>query len=1128
MWTNAVTSVCSLLAPTYDDQFYLDEKAKVLKAKCRNKDEIIGKVDQPGFLKIPINERLSMEDQHKFRDLLKKHSTLFDISVNEVSVFKNGDHPPLKLPLSSSVYSRPNRYDIPSALVPEFGKQLQSWIEGGVVVPQKKNVQYRNNIACAKKSDGSWRFCLDASVLNCIIESENQIIPKISQLLHDVSGHKYYTTLDLSQFFLNFKLDEQSSDLTTFFSPIDNLLYKFIRSPFGIRWSMSYAIRLCNEELSKIPNGFKFFRAYVDDILVFSSSIEEHYNHLDIVLERLRICNFKVKPKKMKVAFPSADIFGYLIDETGFTISPSRKEKLMKLKRPSSKKELQQIIGKLGYFRMIMGKQYPMGAIQAGFSDLVSAKSRFLWKEKHEETWKLIKKALFNTVRLTKLFESDEKVILRSDSSDKYFGATLSTMRENQEVLIHCMSRMWTSRFVNAHITQKELMAVLLAIADFKFDLIGRQVEIQLDNAYAAYVLRNPGKTFVNQRCAMAGLLMNLQEINYSVTKTSNKDLKFKLCDLLSRQNGPKVLIQTSTVKELLTILPPHDPDEIHQSYIATQMVLNNEISSKNQIHHSTLKDISGMSNLSALNNLMQLIPKINNFMNKHNLLEVPTQIRSHLVTLIHTICHFGNTRIVAILNHHNYKWRGMHKDVSKITRQCQTCQRYKASNKRLQLTTTSNRTITSGVELAADLKEIKGNQPVNILVVIDVATHYIEAARVPGCLNSQNIAKTLLILLARIAPTCQRIKFDNDPKFKSIAFQNFLKTLGITPIFSARLSSQSNSLIERSIGLLSNQISYLDMSNLPTTSWDVGIALSTLFVNLNPRASMGYLTPYELMFGKSIILDEEHSNQIQEPTIQQLSKKLHKRIESLQFLKRTMPKEEYPRLSTSLHKIGDMVRIRIPKPPFLARTLAPKWSSAIYEIIEVKPLHFTYKVRNVDNKDDIRICHDRGVKKVLDQTEDDVDADDYNNLSRVYDLGNCTKVINDIENFIETKPDKNHEKTSQIATKRIVDDNSDKENTQSNETNSKDRKSKTYTKDNHQTTQKKIENDKKKNDEQSSNIKALNYNLRSRHKEKTENHEHNTENIINKQRNKKHRMTKKRRNQSNPQRIYNLRSLTR
>lgn len=1003
MWTKISNPKYSFIAKENNEQFIIDQKCLQFKALEGNKVAET-KDDQPGYCKIPINPKLSMAEQERFRSLLESCSSLFDISTNEVSVFKHGDHCPLKLPLSSSVYSLPKRYDIPSALVPEFGKQVKSWVEGGVVVPQKKNVQYRNNIVCVKKADGSWRFCLDASMLNTIIAKENQVIPKIDQLLHDVSGHSYYTTLDLSQFFLNFKLDEESSDLTTFYSPVDNLLYKFIRSPFGIRWSMSYAIRLCNEELSKIPNGHTFFRAYVDDILVFSSSLDDHFNHLKLVLEQLKVCNFKIKPKKMKVAYHSADIFGYQIDKDGFTISTARKEKLLSLKRPTSKKELQQLIGKLGYFRMVMGKEYPMAAIQAGFSDLVSGNKRFLWTSKHDETWDLIRKALFNTVKLNKLNADDYNVTLRSDASITHFGASLTTTRNGKEVIIHCMSRVWTKRFIEAHITQKELMAILIAVDILMFDLVGRMVDIQTDNAYAAYVLRHPHKTFYYQKSNLVNALDNLKRINYKVTKTSNQDSKFRLCDLLSRADGPKVLLQPNSVKELLTIMPPLEPDEIHTSYLATEMALANRLDSSKQIHYPSSKDISGLSNLAAMRRLMQIIPEINDYMNKYDLIEVPATIRSQLVTLIHNVCHFGNTRVISLLLQFKYRWRGMNRQVSNIVRNCRICQRFKPSNKKLQLTTTSNQTLTSGEEIAIDLKEIKGHHPVTILVAIDVASHYIEAARVSGRLDSENIAKALLMVLSRLAPTCKRMRMDNDPKLKSRFFQEFLTTLGIKPIYGARLSSRSNSLIERSIGLLANQISYLNMDNLPATSWDVGISMATLFVNLSPRQTMGNLTPYELRFGKTIIFDEEEVKQTRCINLTRFSKQLRERIESLQMLKRILPKEEYPRMGVSLYKVNDLVRIAIPRPKHMARTLAPKWSSSIYRILSVKPQFMTYQVQNIDNDDDIRISHNRQTKRI--SNDDDNQPENLSHISRLSNLNTCKDLVQDIRKKLMDQPE--------------------------------------------------------------------------------------------------------------------------
>ena len=1005
LWYKAQDTAFSFLTMENDEQEYWDEKVKRLQSMEKNKiDTNIGK---SGFENIPINQKLGKEAVEEIRKILERYKSIFDISKNEISEFKYGKHEPLRLPLSSSVYSKPNSYAIPSALLPEFEKQMKSWLEGGVITRQKKNVEYRNNIAAVKKSDGSWRFCLDASVLNCIIKSENQPIPKINQILHDITGFQFYTMLDLSQFFLNFKLDDESGDLTTFFNPCDNLLYKFIRSPFGIRWSMSYAVRLCNEELAKIPQGSTFFRAYVDDILVYSMTLDDHKNHLDLILHQLKLCNFKVKPKKMQVAYPSAEIFGYIVDCDGFTISPARKNKLLQLKRPVSKKELQKVIGKVGYFRNIMGKKYPMSAIQAGFSDLVSGKNRFVWKKKHDETWDLIRKALHNTVKLAKLGLDDMEVILRSDSSDKYFGATLSTIRNGKEVLIHCLSKMWTPQFVHAHITQKELLAVLLAVKELRFDLIGRKVTIQVDNAHAAHVLRHPFRTLSDLKSVTANMLPHLRGINFRVVKVTNKDPHWQLTDMLSRPDGPKVMMQPKLVGELLKIEPDQDIDDLYTSYVVREQKLMDQVINRKKFEYRAIENVTGMSNLLALNQLVKIFPKLNDFMNRNNLEEVPENIRHDLVVLIHNISHFGDTRVIAILLHHNYRWKNMNRQVREIVRHCKTCQLYKASNKKLQISTTSNKTLHSGEELAADLKEIKGSSPVNILVAVDIVTGYIEAIRIPGVLNTQSIAKHLVILISRLAPVCKRIKFDNDPKLKSQVFRDFLNSIGVTPIYGARLASRSNALIERSIGLLSNQISYLKMDNLPSSSWDVGVAMATLFVNLTPRASMAYITPYELKYGRSLILDNEGVINIENRSLKQLSQKLYERIESLQILKRIMPKVQYPKFGVSLHSVGDIIRIEMKRPKNIARTVAAKWSKEIFKITNVNHQHLTYKVVNVKKPHDVRVCHDRGVKLIA-RGENFDESNEEQHIARVQDIIHDNDRIHNIYNNIKNELHKN------------------------------------------------------------------------------------------------------------------------
>ena len=167
---------------------------------------------------------------------------------DEVSLFKNGDHEPLALKLASEVYTQPKAYSIPTKLHSDFAKQLKIWLDQGIVEKQNKVCEYRTNIVPVKKKDNTYRFTLDCRFINAIIQNENIAIPPTISLVRKASGHKYYTCLDLSSFFLIYKLDEQSSDMLTFLSPSDGQLYKMKRTPFGLKSVMTNAIMLFENE----------------------------------------------------------------------------------------------------------------------------------------------------------------------------------------------------------------------------------------------------------------------------------------------------------------------------------------------------------------------------------------------------------------------------------------------------------------------------------------------------------------------------------------------------------------------------------------------------------------------------------------------------------------------------------------------------------------------------------------------------------------------------------------------------------------------------------------------------------------------------------------------------------------
>ena len=211
----------------------------------------------------------------RFKDTIAHFHVVFNKSSDDIGLFKNGNHIPLHLPLTSKIYTRPAKIPpIPERMLGFWADQMRIWKMNGVVVPQDKQLPFLNPILAVPKGPHDVRFVMDGSELNKIIQDETLQLDRPENIVQSLANHKWYAAMDISSFYLNFKVDEPSSDLLAFRDPLSNRIMKFTRSIFGIKGSGSFSCRLLAEELAKLGEFNKSIFSYADDLLLCSNELE--------------------------------------------------------------------------------------------------------------------------------------------------------------------------------------------------------------------------------------------------------------------------------------------------------------------------------------------------------------------------------------------------------------------------------------------------------------------------------------------------------------------------------------------------------------------------------------------------------------------------------------------------------------------------------------------------------------------------------------------------------------------------------------------------------------------------------------------------------------------------------------
>ncbi|UYV70567.1 K02A2.6-like [Cordylochernes scorpioides] len=190
-----------------------------------------------------------------------------------------------------------------------------------------------------QKPSGDVRICMDPRELNKYVQRERYILPTAETIFSELKGATVFSVFDASSAFWQVPLDKESTNLCTIATPFGR--FRFKRLPYGLN-SASEVFQRC---INNILSGLQGTACYMDDILIYGSTMEEHNRNLETVLRRLEENNVKLNAKKQQIAVDKVNFLGHIVSRDGIAIQASRAEAIQKLKRPENKTEVQRFLG---------------------------------------------------------------------------------------------------------------------------------------------------------------------------------------------------------------------------------------------------------------------------------------------------------------------------------------------------------------------------------------------------------------------------------------------------------------------------------------------------------------------------------------------------------------------------------------------------------------------------------------------------------------------------------------------------------------------------------------------------------------------------------------------------------------
>jgi hypothetical protein len=333
-----------------------------------------------------------------------------------------------------------------------------------------------------RKKDGTLRFCVDYRGLNAVTRKDATPLPLFSETLARVAGKRYYSRLDMRAAFNQLRIalgDEWKTAFKTRYG-----LYEYLVMPFGLTGGPATMQRYVNNALREFLDDF--LSVFIDDILIYSDTLEEHRQQLRKVFAKLREANLYINVDKCEFEVTSTTFLGYVISSDGVSMDESKVTAIKDWSAPRSVKDVQSFLGFANFYRRLV-KDF--ARIAKPLHDLTRKDVKFTWSDESQRAFDELKNA-FTSDLVMRHFDPDLPLVLETDASDYAIGAVLSQrhLLDNNTSQLHPIayySRKMTPPELNYGVGDKELLAIMEAFREWSHYLsyTPKPVEVLTDHA---------------------------------------------------------------------------------------------------------------------------------------------------------------------------------------------------------------------------------------------------------------------------------------------------------------------------------------------------------------------------------------------------------------------------------------------------------------------------------------------------------------------------------------------------------------------------------------------------------------------------------------------------------------------
>ena len=404
----------------------------------------------------------------------------------------------------------------------EVERQVKLLLESGMISPSES--AYSSPIVMVKKKDGSMRMCFDYRKLNDVTIKDAHPLPPINQSIDALSGAKYFCSLDLVSGYMQVPMDPDTKHRSAFCTRSG--LYEWNVMSFGLTNAPATFQRLMEKTLSNLH--WQICMVYLDDILIYGSSVEQVLDRLEVVLIRLREAGLKLKPKKCNLFRTEVLFLGYKISQNGIHTDPAKIKSVQEFPIPENVNGVRKFLGLTNYYRKFVESYartaYPLNRL---LDNSPKSKDQFNWSEQCQKAFEELRDKLISAPILA-MPREEGLFVLDTDSSAEGLGAVLQQEQDGKLVVIAYSSKALSRAERNYCVSRQELLSVVYHIKHFRCYLWGNHFVVRTDHASLRYLMN-----FKDATGQLARWIDALSEYDFEIQARAGK--KNGNADSLSR-----------------------------------------------------------------------------------------------------------------------------------------------------------------------------------------------------------------------------------------------------------------------------------------------------------------------------------------------------------------------------------------------------------------------------------------------------------------------------------------------------------------------------------------------------------------------------------------------------------------